>query len=138
MDQVGKIENINGNIATISVRRPTACGSNCKTCGSNCKQEVVVVKTEITSEYEIGDYVEISTENEVLLKHIVFLYGVPLAIMMATIGAVQLLLKSPNKDMISAFASLLSLVLSFYILKSYDKNQMQKNVLKFNVVKKLY
>lgn len=137
MDQVGKIEKIEGNKAVISVKRTSACGESCKSCGSSCKQESVSVETEITSDYEIGDYVEITTENEVLLKHILFLYGIPLLFMMGTIGIVQLLLDSPNKDMISAVASLLSLVVSYFILKAYDKNEMKKNVLKFTVVKKL-
>lgn len=58
--------------------------------------------------------------------------------MMATIGMVQLLLDSPNKDMISAVASVASLAVSYFILKAYDKREMKKNTLKFTVGKKLY
>ncbi len=137
MDQVGKIEKINGDKAVISVKRTSACGDSCKSCGASCKQKSVTIETDITPEYEVGDYVEITTESEVMLKHILVLYGVPLLIMIATIGLIQLLLDNPNKDMISAVASLLSLVVSYYILKAYDKNEMKKNILKFTVGKKL-
>ncbi|HCX63038.1 SoxR reducing system RseC family protein [Sedimentibacter sp.] len=137
MDQIGKIEQVNGDKAIISVKRVSACGDNCKSCGSSCNQKSVTIETDITGDYEVGDYVEITTENEVMMKHILVLYGVPLLIMMGVIGIVQLLSNSPNKDMISAVSALLSLVVSYFILKAYDKREMKKNVLKFTIGKKL-
>lgn len=137
MEQVGKIEKIEGNKATVSVKRVSACGDNCKGCSSACKQPSIIFETEVQDGYEIGDYVEITTENEVVFKQIAMLYGVPFLIMMATIGIVQLLLDSPNKDMISALASVASLVVSFFILKAYDKKEMKKNTLKFTLGRKL-
>ena len=137
MDQVGKIENINGNKATISVKRVSACGDNCKSCGSSCKVNSVFIETDITDDFEVGDYVEITTESEVMFKHILMLYGVPFLLMMATIGVVQILFNVPNKDVISAIAALASLIVSFFILKAYDKKEMKNNTLKFTVGKKL-
>jgi len=137
MDQVGKIEKIDGNKATVSVKRVTACGENCKSCGASCKVNSVSIETDVTDEFEVGDYVEITTENEVMFKHILMLYGTPFALMMITIGMVQLLSDSPNKDMISAVASVASLIVSYFILKTYDKKEMKKNTLKFTLGKKL-
>lgn len=138
MDQVGKIEKIEGTKATISVKRISACGENCKGCSSACKQPSVIFETDIAGDYEVGDYVEITTENEVMLKQIAMLYGIPLLIMLAVIGIFQLMLKeNPNKDIISAIASVLSLAVSFFILKAYDKKEMEKNTLKFTLGKKL-
>jgi sigma-E factor negative regulatory protein RseC len=138
MDQVGKIEKLEGNKATVSVKRISACGENCKGCSSACKQPSVIFETDITGDYEVGDYVEITTENEVLLKQIAMLYGIPFIIMLATIGIFQLLLRNnPDKDIISAVASVASLALSFFILKSYDKKEMKKNTLKFTIGRKL-
>lgn len=140
MDQIGKIEKIDGNKAVISVKRVSACGDSCKSCGASCKVNSVIVETDITDvneDIEVGDYVEITTENEVMLKHIAVLYGLPLLLMIITVFIVQMLLKSPNKDIISAVASLFSLILSFYLLKAYDKKEMKKNILKFTVGKKL-
>lgn len=139
MDQIGKIEKITGNKAVISVKRVTACGDSCKSCGSSCKVNSVIVETDLEDghTFEEGDYVEITTENEVMLKHILVLYGLPFILMIATVVLVQLLLNNPNKDMISAVASLFSLILSFYLLKAYDKIEMKKNILKFTVGKKL-
>lgn len=138
MDQVGKIEKINGNKATVSVKRVSACGDNCKGCSSSCKQPVVIFETEFNGDYEVGDYVEITTENEVLLKQIAILYGIPFIIMLATIGIAQMILaENPNKDLISAVASVASLVVAFFILKAYDKKEMKKNTLKFTLGRKL-
>ena len=139
MDNVGRIEKIDGNKAVISVKRVSACGDNCKSCSSACKVNSVIVETDIdvNEDINVGDYVEIRAENEVMLKHILVLYGLPLLLMIITVIIVQMLLKGPNKDIISAVASLFSLVISFYLLKAYDKKEMQKNVLKFTVGKKL-
>ncbi len=138
MDQVGKIEKIEGNKATISVKRVSACGDNCKSCGSSCRQPSIIFETDLNGDYEVGDYVEITTENEVVFKQIAMLYGIPFIIMLATIAVVQLLLfNNPNKDMISAISSIASLVVSFFILKAYDQKEMKKNTLKFTLGKKL-
>jgi sigma-E factor negative regulatory protein RseC len=139
MDNVGKIEKIYGNKAVISVKRVSACGDSCKSCSSSCKVNSVIIETDISDDQDInvGDFVEIKAENEVMLKHIVVLYGLPLLLMIGTVFVVQMILKSPNKDIISAVASLLSLVISFFLLKAYDKNEMKKNILKFTVGKKL-
>lgn len=138
MNQVGKIEKINGNKATVSVRRPSGCGSSCASCSGSCSQANVIVETEINEGYEVGDYVEITTENEVAFKQIFILYGIPFGMMMITIFAVQLLSNSPNKDMISAVASVLSLGVSFVLLKAYDKKEMKNNTLKLTIGRKLY
>lgn len=138
MDQVGKIENIKGNKATISVKRVSACGDNCKGCSSACKQPTVCFETDIAGGYEVGDYVEITTENEVMLKQIAMIYGIPFVVMLITIAIVQLMLiNNPNKDIISAVASVASLVVSYFILKAYDSKEMKKNTLKFTIGRKL-
>ena len=140
MDNVGKIEKIDGNMAVISVKRVSACGDNCKSCSSACKVNSVIFETDISGvedEINVGDYVEIRAENEVMLKHIAVLYGLPLLLMLLTVFIFQVILKGPHKDIISAVASLFSLIISFYLLKAYDKNEMKKNVLKFTIGKKL-
>jgi sigma-E factor negative regulatory protein RseC len=137
MDQVGKIEKINGNSGTISVKRVSACGDNCKSCGASCTIKSVLVETEIPKGLNVGDYVEITTENEVMFKHILVLYGLPLVLMLGTIFVVHLLLSSENKDLISALSGLASLGVSFFLLKAYDKSEMKKNTLKFTVARKL-
>lgn len=138
MDNVGKIEKIDGNKAVISVKRVSACGENCKGCSSSCKVNSVIFETDIDDQdINVGDFVEIRAENEVMLKHIMVLYGLPLLMMIATVFVAQMILSGPNKDIISAIASVFSLIVSFFLLKAYDKIEMKKNVLKFTVGKKL-
>lgn len=140
MDNVGKIERIDGDKAVISVKRVSACGDNCKSCSSICNVNSVIFEADISdindAIYE-GDYVEITAESEVMLKHILVLYGLPLLLMLATVFLFQMFLSGPNKDIISAIASLFSLIISFYLLKAYDKREMEKNALNFTIGKKL-
>lgn len=138
MEQVGKIQKINGDTATIVVKRVTACGDSCAHCSAACKQPGIEVETVVTPDMHVGDYVEITTENEVMFKHILMLYGMPLLLVIATIFVVYFSLgDTPNKDIISAFTGLFSLVISHFILKKYDKKEMTNRPIKYNVEKKL-
>jgi sigma-E factor negative regulatory protein RseC len=138
MEQVGKIERINGNTATILVKRVSACGDSCAHCSAACKQPGIEVETLVTPDIHVGDYVEITTENEVMFKHILMLYGVPLLLVIATIFVVNYILGNiPNKDIISALAGISSLIVSHFILKKYDKKEMTNRPIKYNVEKKL-
>ena len=133
MNQVGKIEKIYGHKATISVKRV----SEHENIDEDYDINNVVIETDITDDFEVGDFVEITTGNEVMFKHIMVMYGVPFLLMIGTIALLELLLNSPSKDTISAVGALASLVVSYYILKAYDKKEMAKNTLKFTVGKKL-
>jgi positive regulator of sigma E activity len=137
MEQIGRIEKINGNTATISVNRIKACGGSCSHCSSSCSQNGIEVEIEVTSDIQIGDYVEIKTENQVMIKHILVIYGIPLTLVLFTIFAAYYLLGSaPNKDIISAVSGLLSLIVSHFILKKYDKWEMANMPIKYSVEKK--
>lgn len=138
MEQVGKIEKIDGNIATILVKRVSACGDNCKSCSSACRENGIKIEVEVASDINVGDYVEISTENEVMFKHILMLYGTPFILMLGTIFVVMFLMQnSPNRDLISALSGIASLGVSYFILKNYDKKEMKNNAIKYTIAKKL-
>lgn len=137
MNQVGKIEQINGAKAIVSVKRASACGDSCNNCGGSCTQNSIRIETDVTGDYKVGDYVEITTGSETMLKHVLVLFGVPLLIMLIVIVTIQLVSDSPGKDIISGISSILSLAVSSFILKAYDKKEMKKNALKFTIGKKL-
>ncbi len=137
MNQVGKIEQINGAKAIVSVKRVSACGDSCNNCGGSCTQNSIRIETDVTGDYKVGDYVEITTGSETMLKHVLVLFGVPLLIMLIVIVTIQLVSDSPRKDIISGISSVLSLAVSSFILKAYDKKEMKKNALKFTTGKKL-
>jgi sigma-E factor negative regulatory protein RseC len=138
MDQVGRIEKLNGDTATILVKRVTACGDSCAHCSAACKQEGIIVQTQVPGDLNVGDYVEITTENEVMLKHILVLYGTPFVLLVGTIALSYFLLKgNENRDLYSAIVGLSSLIGSHFILKKYDKSEALKNTLKYTVTRKL-
>jgi len=138
MEQVGRIERIDGNMATILVKRVSACGDNCKSCSSACRENGIKIQVEVSDDIKAGDYVEITTENEVMFKHILMLYGTPFVIMLGTIFIFMVLFKNNlNRDLISALSGIASLGLSYFILKNYDKKEMANNAIKYTVAKKL-
>lgn len=138
MEQVGKIERIDNNIATILVKRVSACGDSCASCSAACMQKGIKIQTEVAPGFKAGDYVEITTENEIMFRHILMLYGMPLCILLGTIFISNFLLKGNlNKDPISAVLGLLSLGLSYVILKKYDSREMKNRPVKYTVAKKL-
>lgn len=138
MEQVGKVEKIDGNMATILVKRVSACGDNCKSCASSCNVNGIKINIEVSDDIKVGDFVEISTETNIMLKHILVLYGTPLVIMLGTIFLFMSLLKNnPNSDLISGLAGIGSLFISHIILKRYDKKELAQNTVKYSVAKKL-
>lgn len=139
MEQIGKIEKIENNIAIISVKRVSSCGDNCAHCKSSCGEKTVKISAEINNEFNLqeGDFVEIKSENNVLLKHMIMMFIMPLCLMLCVIFITNFILKNSNKDLISIICGILSLFVSFFILKWYDKKEMKKNSLKFVVVKKI-
>lgn len=138
MDQVGKVEKKEGNMATILVKRVSACGDNCKSCGSSCNIRGININIEVTDDINIGDFVEISTETNIMLKHILVLYGTPLVIMLGTIFMFMIILKNnKNSDLISGLAGIASLFFSHILLKKYDKKELEQNTVKYTVAKKL-
>ncbi len=138
MEQVGKIIKLDGNVATILVKRVSACGDSCASCSAACRQKGIEIQTEVNEELKVGDYVEIVTENEIMFKHILMLYGMPLIILLGTIFVFNYLLRNfANKDVISAVLGLCSLGLSYVILRKYDEREMKNSPIKYTVAKKL-
>lgn len=138
MEQVGYVEKVEGNIGTIMVKRVSSCGDTCASCKAACHIAGVRIKTEVPDNVASGDYVEITTETPVMLKHIVVLYGTPLVIMLGVIFVVMFALGDmPNADMISGFCGIASLALSYVILRMYDRRETKNHTVKYMVAKKL-
>lgn len=69
--------------------------------------------------------------------HTYALSGMPLILVLFTIFVVYYFLGSnPNKDIVSAVSGLLSLIVSHFILKKYDKWEMTNMPIKYTVEKK--
>ena len=122
MYQIGLVEKIEDNIATVFVRRTSSCGENCHTCKGTCNVEGIRVKIKVDLNIHEGDYVEIQTETKNILKYAFVAYGIPLIIMIAAILlTISVINENSNKEIIAAIIGLMSLIISSFILKKYDK-----------------
>lgn len=137
MIQNGRIKEINGNNAIVSIKRRSMCGDNCKGCSSACNVPEMDVKADIIPNIEIGDEVEISSEDISVVKYSFVLYGLPLVIMVAVIFLVSSLIEGENGQIYGALIGLLSLIISFFILKKYDKLESSRKSFKYTILRKL-
>lgn len=137
MTQNGKIIKINGKTATVSIKRISMCGDNCKGCSSACDVPNMNIEADIIPNIEIGDEVEISSEDLNILRYSFVLYGLPLAIMVIVILIANSLIKSEDGQVYAALFGLISLALSFFILKKYDKIESSRKSFKYIILRKI-
>lgn len=121
MEQVGKIIALKDGLATLEVRRPSACGQSCTACKVACDQNVGLLTLPNTIQGEVGDFVEIKTNSGEVLKYAFMAYGIPLVLFVATILiAYQVAKGAGNRELIALACGVLSFLLSHLILKKVD------------------
>ncbi|MGB4440012.1 MAG: SoxR reducing system RseC family protein [Sedimentibacter sp.] len=133
---IGKIEGKEGKSATILVKKTAPCGDNCKSCSAGCKLYNTHIQTDVDDDINEGDYVEISSESDVVLSNSI-MHALPVILIIISVIAVQLLPFVQNREIASALAVLLSLIVSQFILKFYDKKKMKSNTRLFKIGKKV-
>lgn len=124
MIQIGRILSVKNGLAYMEVSRKGACGSACATCSSSAcesKSEFICVHNDLNAKE--GDSVELFVNDHFVLHSIYKLYGIPLVVFLLSIGLGQLFLPDamPKRDLYVFILGALSLVISFFILKSVDK-----------------
>lgn len=136
MTLIGKIEQKEGKTATILVKKIAPCGDKCKNCSAGCNLYSTHIQTEVADDVNVGDYVEIRSDSDVVINNSIMQYAVPVILIIISTIVVQLLPFFQNKEMATALAVVLSLIASQFVLKFIDKNKMQNNARLFHVGKK--
>ena len=122
MEIVGTVINTEGNKATVSVRRVSACGENCANCKCACEATTAVSVVENPIGAAVGDIVKIESDSTAVLRAALILYIVPVlvAIISAVIG--------------SSFSAVCGIVLcvamffvSFFVIKLFEKKITPKS-----------
>ena len=137
MNQIGTIKSINDKTAVVSVKRTSSCGESCAGCSVACKVPAIDIKADIIPDINVGDEVEIFSEDINVLKYSFILYGVPLVIMVAVIFLVSFLIKGEDGQLYGGLLGILSLILSFFILRKYDKIESSKKSFKYVILRKI-
>jgi sigma-E factor negative regulatory protein RseC len=121
MIKIAQVVRIENEMAYIKVARASACGENCASCGSTCTDKGHILKVK-NDGYKPGQLLSLTTKDKNLLAYSSVAYGIPLLVMIGATFLSYRYINIGNKDIVSAVFGLLSLVLSFYILRQLDKH----------------
>lgn len=124
MEQVGLVTKINGSKMELEVRRISGCGGGCSSCSSSCDTpgHMVVLPNNLNA--KVGDLVEIKANSKNLLKFTAIVYIIPLIFFIAGTAISTVLLKekmAENYELASFGLGILSMALSFIIIRQFDK-----------------
>lgn len=99
----------------------------CANCKSSCllaqKKKSFTIKT--NKSYEKGTQINIIVDEKYMLKLALLLYGLPIIIMLITAFIAEKLFQ---KEIITSFTALFSLIISWGILKYVSKNLKQSPI----------
>ncbi len=77
MISTGEVISVNGNLATVSVVKKSACGHDCSSCGA-CTAPKIQTTAINNAGAKAGDRVELETADNSLLKVAFFIYLCPI------------------------------------------------------------
>lgn len=118
MTQVGKVTAVYGGVATVEVRRASACGENCAQCRGGCSPTKHSATAKNTAGAAAGDMVRIETPDSAVLRSAMLVYFLPIIILFICYGIAQVLFKYTA---VSVLAGLFGLCAGFFILRAVDR-----------------
>lgn len=132
MKETGKVIKVEGNQATVFIKRGTACGE-CGKCQVGKEKLEMIMTTDNIADARVGDEVEIELENMNFMIAAAIAYGFPLIALMTGIlgGYYGFLALGFNRDVsqaVGAVFGLIALAASYGVIRYKDKKikKMQK------------
>lgn len=131
MESIGIVREKNDNKIFVEFTRESACGESCESCSAKCAEsEKELFEFINTISADVGDIVKIKTRDKSVLSYKFLVYGLPLILFMSTISiSYYIMSKKPmvNIDLMSLTLGLISLLVSFFILKGIDRKFQKTN-----------
>lgn len=126
MREIGKVVKLEGNQATISITRGTACGE-CGKCQVGRDKLEMVMTADNDVGAQVGDEVEIELENMNFMTAVTIAYGFPLLALAAGIfggyyGSLALGAENNTAQAIGVVLGLAALAVSYVIIKFKDES----------------
>ncbi|MCY6371884.1 SoxR reducing system RseC family protein [Clostridium ganghwense] len=128
MTEEGYITSIQGDYASVIVKRKSGCGDNCASCKGGCTQPSVTTEVKNTLGASKGDKVKVSIEEKALNKLVFWAYVFPLIMMAIGIGGGTSFFKGAgyeNYEMLSFLLGMVLLAVSYLILKIINEKKSQ-------------
>lgn len=129
MEQIGYVTRIDGENIELEVKRVSACGDNCKSCSGSCEEKPHTIVLPNKIDAKVGDFVEVSAEAKNILKYMAIIYMIPFGFFIVGIALGDNIFKSmgnENYEILSFFTGMISLAISFLVVRIIDKNIAKK------------
>ncbi len=126
MKQKGTVIKTEGEKALVAIPRASACGEHCASCAGGCQSRGHNVWLSNPISAKAGDLVSIQAADSAVLLGAFLVYGLPLIIFFLAYGISFSLLKSQT---VATTVSLLSLLVSFFLLRLVDQHLAPKPVI---------
>lgn len=126
MTNTGRVCKVNGNRATIEVKRSTTCGVKCYQCTAPCSVNGVFVEVRNTVHADVDDWVEIETNTRFILALSFITYIVPILLLILGVfagGTIHEQLElNINQDLFMILTGFLTFSFTFLILKQVERH----------------
>lgn len=124
MEIVGTVISVNGDMATVSVRRVSACGENCANCHGACEATTATTTAKNTVGAVAGDVVKVESSGMSVIRAAVFLYMLPVlvAVLIAAVTYSMGL-----SDILTLVLSVIGFFGSFAVVKCFEKRIAPKS-----------
>lgn len=137
MDQVGRIEKKDGDMAAITVKNVLRCGDNCRHCSAGCNIESILIHKKVDPEVREGDFVEIRSVKGANRLYTVLMYAVPATLIVASILTIYVFTDLPDKERLAGISAIVSLLLGELVVQVVRSVRAKKNDLNYKVGRKL-
>lgn len=117
MESIGTVISTDKNMATVNVKRVSACGENCANCKGSCIATAVETVVENAVFAEVGDVVKIESNTADVFRAAFFLYMLP--VLVAIVTAVITYGMKMN-DISVILISVVSFFGSFVVIKRFE------------------
>ncbi len=123
MEKVGFVRRVVENQVELVFTRASGCG-NCNGCAGGCETKAHIVTLENSLNAKVGDFVELKGQSNSIMKYMFLIYMIPFALFIAGILIGNSYFKSignSNYELLSFGTGIISLFMSFFIIKLIDK-----------------
>lgn len=128
------LSNDNGNVK-VMIQRNEACGS-CASKDSCTQKQDTIVEVYSTEDISTGDRIVLTTNSSDITKFSLYVYVLPVLMMILGAAVPNILLKNTTYDMnlLTLISSIIFLLISYLIAKGLDKKVRGQNVMRVRKV----
>lgn len=128
MNKNGYIEKVSGNIATIRVKRDSACGDNCGNC--NGCNSIVLVEALNKINAKVGDKVEIELDSRTVINTAFIVYIIPIIALIIGYITGSYLFEEEFKIISVSFTFFIICILITIAYSCTRKNKIQNKIIR--------